>query len=378
MNINHHDNGVQVPASNIIYGYYIKKVILNKLVYQAFHGTQNASANKIRIFIDITSIFRSIMASNCIIYNNYEVACAIINMVAHYKSFFIKGNYGVQPEFFLIYSNNIIGDIENKRNPYYCQDARTAIFSPTNSGKVEYFNKNITMSKLITQYLPDVYFMDSNMVCTPVSIYNTIKKFNDGVPNIVITKDPTMNQLTTISNTVIFRPKKTKTNDEKNPSYDSSYIVTSMNAVLDSLDNKNLSQTTVNKLAQFPPTYWSLIIAFNGIKSMGLERVFDIRNSIYTITQNYNTVGPIPTKNAVENIEISSSITGTDDNRGAIRVLSSNFDSIDIPYKYSIYSSSAEAQLGLPPTLFDNNGLKQINDVYFNSNGLFIDLMSLL
>lgn len=372
------DNNVAVSASNVIYGYYIKKDTLGKLMLQAFLNTPNASADKVRVFIDLNSIIRSIAYSNCIVYSNYEVACAIINMVAHYKSFFIKRNYGIQPEFYLVYSEDYVGSIENKRNPNYCNDSRCTIYNPNSFGRFNVLSQNITMVKLLVQYIPDVYFISTKMICSPVKVFNLIESFGDNIPNIVISKDPTMNQLPTISNTVIFRPKKTKTGNAENPSYDTSYIVNALNSVVDSLDNKNLSETTIHKIASLPPTYWSLIVAFNGMKYSSLERVFDIRNSIETINNNITNIGPIPTTNCIDNIQIDSKITGREDNRGPIRILHRNFDSIDIPYKNAIYKASAEAQIGIPPTLFDNNGLKSINDTYFNSKGLFIDLMTLL
>lgn len=377
MNINHHDNGVQIPASNIIYGYYIKKIILNKLVYAAFHNTPNAATNKIRIFIDITNIARSIMTSNCVIYDNYEVACTIINMIAHYKSFFMKGNYGVLPEFYLVHVNEFVGEIENKRNPYFYNDARTTIYSPMNSGKLSFLLQNIQMVKLITQYIPDVYFVDGNLICTPVMMYNIIKKYNDNVPNIVITKDPTANQLAIISNTMIFRPKKSKTGKLENPSNDISYIINSRYALLDSLMGESYTESTIDKINSVNPVLWSLIVASNGMKYTNLEKALDIRNTLKLFDPTLNNVG-IPTVNTVDNLNIPMSISRTNDDRGIRRIMKRNFDSIDIPYKYSIYNTSAEAKLGIPPTLFDNNGLKQINDTYFNNRGLFIDLMSLL
>lgn len=367
------DYNTTVPASNVVYGYYIKKVILRNLIYKAFRGTPNETATKIRVFIDINNIMKSIMYSNCLVYENYEVACAIINMIAHYKSFFISGNYGVVPEFYLMYCPDYIGDIEMKRNPDYCILARNTIYNVNNTGKRNVLTQNISMIKLITQYIPNAHFIESNRISTPVMMYNLIESFSDTVPNIVITKDPACNQLPVISNTIIFRPKKSKTGNPENPSMDTSYTIKSMDAILCAMD-KLPADSTINKLRAVPPTYWSLVFTLNGMKSNSLQGVYEIRKTINIIEANLPIIGAMPMCGIVDNLKLPES----DDMRAVLRVLNRNFDSIDIPFKNGIFKASNQAALVIPPTLFDNNGLKTINDTYFNSKGLFIDLMTLL
>ena len=367
------DYNTTVPASNIVYGYYIKKVTLRHLIYKAFHGTPNETATQIRVFIDINNIMKSIMYSNCLVYNNYEVACAIVNMIAHYKSFFISGNYGVMPEFYLMYCPDYIGDIEMKRNPDYCLQTRNTIYNVNNTGKRNVLIQNIAMVKLITQYIPNAHFIENNRISTPVMMYNLIESFGDNIPNIVISKDVACNQLPVISNTTILRPKKSKTGNPDNPSMDTSYIINSMNAILYTID-KMPADTTVNKLRAVPPTYWSLLFTLNGMKSNSVQGVYEIRKAINILSSNTPIIGAIPMCGIVDNLKLPEA----DDMRAVLRVLNRNFDSIDIPFKNGVFKASNQAALVIPPTLFDNNGLKTINDTYFNSKGLFIDLMTLL
>lgn len=356
-------------ASNVLYGYYIRKLILSKMMRLAFIGTTNAASSKINVFIDLNDIVRAIMRSNCGIDANYGISCAIINMIAHYKSFL--ESYKVEVEFYIVYSGDEYGGaISRARNPEYCNSIRTTLFNPTQSGKYQWLKSNIKLASVILQYIPHCHFIQSTED-SALTIYNQILRElipTNPVPNIVITKDPTCNQLCLITNTVIFRPKKLMTKNTVEGVSDVSYVVNGTTAIEHTIQNSQIATSTLCKLEALLPTQWSLFFSLYGIKSRDISNLYDLRKSI-AITQEH----PEP----IVNIECV--IPQTDpEYQFRQRYIMNNYFSIDLPYKQRIYSQMAESQLALTPTLFDNNGLKQLNDQYFSSKGLFIDLMTLL
>lgn len=364
------DASASTTSSNVIYGYYIKKVNLRNLFYQAFYGTANANATAINIFIDINDIFKAVMYSNSMVMSNYEVSCALINMIAHYKSFLIDGGYGITPTFYLIWSGDNYGGQAIRRNPDYCINQRNVMFSNENFGKRQAFYNNISVVRTICQYLPEVYFIDgSEDSC--VMIFNIIQNLQNNNPNIIITKDVSCNQITSYSNTLIFRPKKSKSSN--NNYVDTSYIINSYTSIVSSLKSIPADGTITLINNYIPPLYWSLFFSINGNQHKSLQQIYDIRKTIKIIIENKNTIGARPWKGVLDQMVFPESNNANTN----LMVMNRNFDCLDLYYRSTVYNQLPESKISLPAKLFDINGLKLINDSYFNSKGLFIDLITL-
>lgn len=363
------DFATKSEASNVLYGYYIRKPILSRMMRTAFLGTTNASSSQINVFIDLNDIAVSVMKTNAGIDPNYGITCALINMIAHYKSFLTS--YNVDVEFYLVYSgDNYGGIIARNRYPEYCNDLRISLFNPNQQGKYNWMKSNFKLASVILQYIPHCHFIQSSED-SALTIYNQILRTlvpTNPVPNIVITKDPICNQLCLITNTVIFRPKKSMPKAQGEMVADTSYVINGKTAIENTLQNTQIATSTLCRLESLLPTQWSLFFSLYGIKSRGIVNLYDLRRAI-AITQEH----PEPIVN------IESVIPENDpEYQYKQRYILNNYYSIDLPYKHKVYMQIPESQLTLPPTLFDNNGLKQLNDQYFNSKGLFIDLMTLL
>ena len=84
------ESGYIQSAENIIYGSYVKMERLNPIVFDCFSNTSIASATHLNVFIDLYSVLHSIFSAKyrTQVPNPTVITPALINMCAHYRSFF--------------------------------------------------------------------------------------------------------------------------------------------------------------------------------------------------------------------------------------------------------------------------------------------------
>ena len=83
-------NQYQINLASAIYGSYVKKAVLTDLVYNTYSNSSIAEATELNIFIDLNSVMHPLYSEhNRILFENItDLSSGIINMCAHYRSFF--------------------------------------------------------------------------------------------------------------------------------------------------------------------------------------------------------------------------------------------------------------------------------------------------
>ena len=175
-------------AAKTIYSAYTKKTKLRQLVYETYGNSSIADANQLNIFIDLSSILHSLYSENnrIVIDNITDISAGIINMCAHYRSFF-RDNMRVDTRIFLINSLNSC-DINRKFVAEYNSEfiMKTQV---TQTNKL--IENNLKLLKILCPYLPAIYYIDSpeNYECS-VIMANIIELLSDErVPNLIISHD---------------------------------------------------------------------------------------------------------------------------------------------------------------------------------------------
>ena len=200
--------------SQIIYGSYVKMDRLTKIVYDAFSNSSLASATKLNVFIDVYSVLHTLFSEHMrtIVENPIDITAGLINMCAHYRSFFRK--LGVETYFYLVFSTNTC-DINRKFISGYNEIFAEKCQIPAYKKLAE---DNIMLLQALCPYLPDIHFIHSPRGYeSSVVIAHLIRNIiNDGMPTMIISRDFYPLQLTTMfPNTTFLYPRKTKTGGDE-------------------------------------------------------------------------------------------------------------------------------------------------------------------
>lgn len=200
------NNSYTVELKYLIYRSFVKYDILQRLVYETFGNSSIASTTELNIYVDLYSICKPIFSeSNRTIIEDYtELTTELINLCAHYRSFFKK--LSVRTKFYLVWSKNIC-DINRKLVPGYNE-----VFFNKSKIKIfdDFINNNLDLLEIIVPYLPDIFFIRSiKNYESSVIISSLIDTVSGGIPNLIISNDTYPLQLTAIHpNTCLLVPIK--------------------------------------------------------------------------------------------------------------------------------------------------------------------------
>ena len=166
-----------------IMSYAIRYTKLSELVNSQFSSGPWSACDKINIFIDITKLCRSISidVSNGFSEDPYCICAGILNLCAHYKSFFRRG-YNVDTNIYILHSTR--GYMLNKKYiKEYC-------YYGSDNKDQSIVDSNISLLSTICPFIPNVYFISTDHEIG-IIIKDILK---DGAitqyPSILITKDP--------------------------------------------------------------------------------------------------------------------------------------------------------------------------------------------
>ena len=232
----------------------------NKLLEMTQFAFAGSDATKVNIYIDLNSILSGLITPN---YNlaervsDYEIASSIINMIAHYRAFFWR-KLQVETKFFLVYGYGSY-QFSSIYYPEYYGNFKTNIiyFKP----KLDLILSNISMVEKMVPYISDC-------CCTVtrfepcVVMHHIMETEQSPDPNIIITKDLVTMQVAAFhsNNTVIYRPKKEKGEDN-------SYVVIPNNNGL--YNHIVYTRNIKNKgfEIELSPELYSFVLASTGAKS---------------------------------------------------------------------------------------------------------------
>lgn len=358
-----HNDMHRLNLSAVIYGSYTKKEVLRDLVYNTYSNSSIETATNLKVFIDINSVIHALYSeNNRIDFNNItDVSAGIINMCAHYRSFF--RTLGVDTRFFLINSLNIC-DINQKFVANYNGEFLRKV-SVCNT--LNMINNNMSLLKVLCPYLPGIYYVDSEANYeTAVIMAHIIEKINDGNPNLIISHDTYPLQLTALY------PWTSYLYPSKYHSQDVSWML------------------PINEKYTYRDEFWTKIAARRNMNLDILKRISPINYSLFMACVAYkerNMPGVIAPIKAVKLIE---SIVGDADikvlpnqildnpeisNQYPVGIIDSRYKALDVQYILPFYNNSPEAKQLQFLDLDDAPTVNNIASKYYANNPL--DLLKL-
>ena len=358
-----HSDMYTVNLSAIIYGAYTKKEVLYDLVYNTYSNSSIAESRDLNVFIDINSVIHALYSEhNRVIFTNItDISSGLINMCAHYRSFFRE--LEVNTKFYLINSLNTC-DINRKFVADYNEEFRRKTIS---SNLVNIINNNMKLLKILCPYLPGIYFIDSESNYeSAVIIANIIESLHDGHPNLIISHDTYPLQLTAIYPwTSYLYPAKYKGSDV-------SWML------------------PINEKLGYREIFWKSIAGIRKINAELLCRISPINFPLLCSCISYkerNMKGILTAATAVKLIE---SIVGSSDikvqpsqlldnpeisSQYPIGIIESRYKALDVQYMLPFYRSSPEAKQLQLLDLNDGPTVNRIVAKYYTNNPL--DLLRL-
>lgn len=351
----------QVSAESIIFGSYVKMDRLRDIVYDTFGNTSIANATHINVFIDLYSVMHQIFSrkNRTIINNISSITPSIINMCAHYRTFF-RG-LGVHTTFYLIYSNNTC-DINEKfvygYNKTFKEKSNIKLFKNIT-------NDNFELLKILCPYLPDIFFIKSvRGYESSVIIADIIEKRCIGQPNLIISKDLYPIQLCyQYPCTSFLYPRKNRYSN----------------------DNKDISVMVpiFEDKEKFRVRFWNLISEKRKVSAKNLYRISPMNYIIYSAMSGFieREIYPL-VKRSTEAIKIIESIAGSSDIQVfpsqlfgteaelsvQVTLLQSVCNALDVQYMLPFYREDIECKEMKFENLEDNGTINMINSKYFNKN----------
>lgn len=228
----------------------IKFVILEKI----FEDVKLSET--VNVHIDLHSVLADLYKSTNYGETNWidtehgiAISSAIINMAAHYRLFFYS-KYRINTRIFFYFCRS-----KPKNNASYYSEYGNRFFNKYAECNEEFapvnteVSNNLKLTKIITDYIPDVYYMECKNIEPLVAASYMVNRYCD--TNIVLTRDIYWYQAVNLSPiTYVLHSKR-----------DDSYLITKKN-IYDYLlkDNQFKSKYVTSELL-------SVIYSFSGVKS---------------------------------------------------------------------------------------------------------------
>jgi hypothetical protein len=362
-----------ISANQCIGMSYTRKEKLRELVYNTYGNSSIATANKLNIFVDLYSVLHGLYSENnrIVIDNVTDISSSIINLCAHYRSFFRDPSLGVDTRIFLINSTNTCSI-----NRKFVGEYNSTFFRKTQvTDSYKLIRNNMKLLNILCPYLPAIYYIESEQQYeTSVIIAYLIEMLNDSNPNLIISHDMYPLQLCTQYKwTSYLYPKKIK--DAKGELTDISWMIP-----VNDKDNfryefwnnfakhRKLSEKTVEKLYTISPINYHLLISMHLFPERNLRSILDISNIIKFIS---HIAGD-------QDIKIQPMQFITDNElayKYPVAAIESRYKAMDVQYMLPFYKSSPEAK---NIRLLDLNDIATVNTIvskYYANNP--IDLQHL-
>lgn len=353
-----------IGALPLIGSSYIKDERLLQMTQYAFAGS---NADTVNIYIDLYSVLRKILSSNYDISkqcSKYEIASGILNMIAHYRSFFLR-KLNVRTRFFFIYSIN--NSVNNTIfYPKYNSTYKTNLLFYKD--KFDILVNNISLVERIMPYLPDTCItVVRQEPC--VAMYDIMIKEKSEYPNIVITQDVVTMQICTLfPNTVIYRPKKSKGQDL------SFAIVPSNNGLYYYLsDERKCGKPELT--CEISPKLYSFVLSIIGTKHRDMNSLMSytsvmkqLNSAICSgmVLNDYNSI----IRNIYEQFDDKTINILAEDS------VEQRFKAIDLTSQYNMYCNNMDRfnYKGIQ-NLYDPNGVHTICEEYFRECPIDVERM---
>lgn len=360
------DSGYMTSAESIIYGSYVKMERLNPIVFDCFSNTSIATATHLNVFIDLYSVLHSIFSSKyrTQVPNPTVITPALINMCAHYRSFF--KSLGVHTTFYIIYSANTC-DMNEKfvfgYNAKFKEKTNINMFKKIT-------NDNFELLKVLCPYLPDIHFIRSfRNYEVAVIIADIIEKLKDGQPNLIISKDLYPLQLCYLyPYTSYLYPRKSRIGGDM-----------------------SIMVPIIEKTEEFRYQFWNIVAERRSIKPNSLYTISPLNFTMFSALHRFpeREIYPL-VKTASEAVKIIQMVVGSQDisvfpsqlyniqeiaELVPISLVEARYKALDVKFMLPFYQEDIESKEMKFENLQDNGTINMINSKYFKENP--IDTMRL-
>ena len=334
---------------------------MTQIVSTAFTGS---NATKVNIYIDLFNMIKTLYRDYNYVIDDYsDITSCIINICAHYRSFF-EERYHVSSEIFLVFSTNTCSINKALVDKY---NSKTELMIMSNPKVTDMIDNNLKLLEILCPYLPDIYFIRTEYE-TSVAIKYLIDKRKDISPNIVVTKDIYNYQLAAdmMNNVTIFRPSKAIINSQ---TIDNSYFINHYN-LFDTflMERKNNYKSTMDLYTAHLP----IIMALSRVPERNIKSLLNINVSINILSKmiEEHYIGSARVSDIEYVYEYIANNVRTDIHG---QLFLNRYKAIDIPSQLNILLTDSSSCLSIENgliNLYDPVAVQQINNEYFKHNPL--------
>ena len=340
------NESANIALNQIVGTYFIRLNRLSDVIHLAYAGS---NATEINFFIDIYSIRNNLLSKDFAYSSLNELCSMIFDMVVFYKNYFL--GFGVRPHFYIIDSYNT--PVGNKSTfPGYNSDFVIKLTSSNN----DYVNANMELLKIMCDYFPDIRYIHTGFESSVV-MYDIIQQ--SAIPSIILSKDPYASMIVNHigdGRASWLRPRKYKGQDSSFICYPGNLIEVLENEIFKVCGRHRYGGPIGNlgvlyACTKFPARNIGSILTYH--------KYIELMNS-----QSARTLS------AMDVFDTIHREAGVD-----LGLLFSRFNVLDIIVQYQAYRLSSEfAENNNPsPKLTDIEGLKHLNNYYFDSSPLMLD-----
>ena len=353
-----------VPLKSILYSQFVTYDRLASIVSLTCANSKAEIAN---VYIDVTSLIKSIFrfGDNLEVGHYTNLTAILINMAAHYRSFFAKG-YNVRTKIYLVHSHNLYEKNKILYPGYNKSYEQLYLHDKKIKDIVE---SNINLLSLLCPYLPDIFYLPTELetgVAMGIIMNNNAATATEEEMNFVISKDIYNFQLASYPNTIVIRPKK---NYNLEGSSDISYPIIAENCWQAYFYGNKMVELKPSILIS--PALMSLVMAFAGLKQRDVPRTIGAKETLKTL-ENLILSNRILNGYPTDTLNIIGMISSCSKHTFDIMSVYNKFKAIDIPFQMSFLNDDPAA-IRLSSYLinsYDPEAVRQINNEYFKDEPL--------
>lgn len=283
----------------------------------------------------------------------YEPVSNIVNLAAHYRQYFTRNKIYSR---IILYSSNLT-TFDKMRNRMFISNYRENYNRSIGKPDLLFIRKllleAIPLSKIILEYIDDVYYVTTDELepsVIPSIIYN---KFSPDDINLLVTKDKYEYQYVNKGFSIL-RPKK-----------EDSYLITKEN-LYDVLCNE--SKIKFEKYRDLNTSFYSFIYSISGDVTRNINKIKNIGPATAMKLLQDGIQSGFITNNDKMNIMLLLNVISHEYRE----LIYKNYNVVDIDTQLNIPSSiliNIESQL---VNRYDNPSLMKINNEYFNNHPLML------
>jgi len=265
---------------------------MKKIRYDLFDNTINTYLDKdteeLNLIFDLEFLIKELFSDDIMkLYNTsnakitYFIVSEIFNIAAHYRHYYFS-RYRIKTNIFFVHTIN-----ENNRCLKIYKDYKQEIYEryKSKTAFIKNLIMNINLVNIIADYLPNIYFIDSNNIdelfAMKYIIFDSVNKKEQNIMNLIFTNNPIYFSLTSNETVLCI-----------NNRVDNIKIYEKWNLINDYIANKSKTDKELH------PSFYKFIITIAGYKKFNIPAV----KSMYGNIKSYKKIVKLIEKNIIVNM----------------------------------------------------------------------------